>query len=385
MLNHIITNNSITVLINNKPEIVDSTHPNFDKVEDCLKSGCSEKEVLNLMNTSRAVVEFGEGKVQVKDGEITYDGKVVHSSLSIRIISLMERGFDIKPFTNFMENLYQNPSKSAVDELYGFLEACNLPITEDGCFLAYKKITEDYKDCYTNTIDNSIGTTPRMPRYEVDEDSNQTCSSGLHVASYSYMASYGGARIVICKVNPKNVVAVPNDYNNSKMRVCEYEVINEVNVTNEEIADNVISDEEAYSKDFEFEDISWEDNFNDENEPTEEDFDACYKSGSTAFLEDELEDYNEYSEQEIDKNFEETIDILEKVRFSKKLEIYLSTYNEAKWDKLREYFFTNGKEIGGLVQTCLTLKDSSTLINKIKSMAKIGDFKKKDLLKYLDI
>lgn len=34
------------------------------------------------------------------------------------------------------------------------------------------------------------------------------------------------------KVNPKNVVAIPSDYNNMKGRACEYEVIG---VINEEI------------------------------------------------------------------------------------------------------------------------------------------------------
>jgi hypothetical protein len=35
---------------------------------------------------------------------------------------------------------------------------------------------------------------------------------------------------MVCKVNPKNVVSIPADYNNSKMRVCEYEVIDELNM-----------------------------------------------------------------------------------------------------------------------------------------------------------
>lgn len=272
MLNHIITERSITILIKNRPEIIDNTHPNFNKVENALKAGKSEEEILKLINTSKAVIDFGEGKVQVKNGEIIYNNKVVHSALATRILSLMERGFDINPFTKFMENLYQNPSKSAVDELYGFLEAGGLPITEDGHFMAYKKVKEDYMDCYSGTIDNSIGARPSMPRYEVDEDSNRTCSTGLHVASYSYMAHYPGDRIVICKINPKDVVAVPNDYNNAKMRVCEYEVVNEVELIDEEITPNIISDEEAYSEeydhDYAFED-EYEEDYFDEEEFTE--------------------------------------------------------------------------------------------------------------------
>lgn len=247
MLNYIITENTITVLIDNKPLIIDNTHKNFKKVEEAIKDNETEENIKKLIELSSAVVEFSNGNIEVKDGIIFYKGEVVNSSLSRRILSLMEQGFNISPFTNFMENLYKNPSFRAVNELYGFLEACNLPITEDGCFLAYKKVTKDYKDCYTETIDNSIGAKPEMPRYEVDDDKETTCSNGLHVASFSYMAHYSGERTVICKISPEDVVSVPVDYNNAKMRVCRYEVINEVQNNVEEIPEDVISDEDAYS------------------------------------------------------------------------------------------------------------------------------------------
>ncbi len=116
MLNYIITEDSITVLINSKPEIIDSTHPKFTEVEDVLKSGGTEAEVEELIMISKVVENFGKGSIQVENGEIYKDGKVVNSALSIRILSLIEKGFDVSPFVNFMDNLYQNPSKRAVDE-----------------------------------------------------------------------------------------------------------------------------------------------------------------------------------------------------------------------------------------------------------------------------
>ncbi len=245
MLNYIITDSTITVLINNRPEIIDESHPNFTAVLEILKRGDgTEKEVYELINISKAVENFGEGNIEVISGEIFYKGKLVESALTRRILSLMENGFDITPFVKFMNNLYENPSYRAVQETYGFLEACNLPITEDGHFLAYKKVRDDYKDVYSGTFDNSIGQVCEMPRNEVDEDSNRTCSAGLHVASYSYMSVYSGDRIVICKINPRDVVAVPDDYNNSKMRVCKYEVVGEVGLENEELPENAIRDEE---------------------------------------------------------------------------------------------------------------------------------------------
>jgi hypothetical protein len=56
-----------------------------------------------------------------------------------------------------------------VTELYGFLEKGNLPITNDGHFLAYKKVRKDYKDCHSGTMDNSIGQVVEMERNQVDD------------------------------------------------------------------------------------------------------------------------------------------------------------------------------------------------------------------------
>ena len=46
----------------------------------------------------------------------------------------------------------------------------------------------------------------------------------LHVGSMGYVGTFGGSGSVVleCLVNPRNVVSVPTDYHNTKMRVCEY-------------------------------------------------------------------------------------------------------------------------------------------------------------------
>ena len=73
-----------------------------------------------------------------------------------------------------------------------------------------------------------------MERNQVDDDQNQTCSTGLHFCSQEYLNHFGGARTVIVKINPRDVVSIPNDYNNSKGRACRYEVIGELGVDPEE-------------------------------------------------------------------------------------------------------------------------------------------------------
>ena len=115
-----------------------------------------------------------------------------------------------------------------MDELYGYLEANNQPITEDGCFIAYKRVRLNYKDIHSGTMDNSVGKTPSMDRGEVNDDREVTCSTGLHFCGMSYLKHFPGGRIVIVKVNPADVVSIPKDYNAAKGRACKYEVIGEL-------------------------------------------------------------------------------------------------------------------------------------------------------------
>jgi hypothetical protein len=112
------------------------------------------------------------------------------------------------------------------------LESCELPITSDGCFLAYKKIRYDYTDIKTGAMKNTLGVEVSMPRNEVEDDSSKTCAAGLHCAAFGYLSYYKSSdaddRVVIVKVNPADVVSIPADYNNQKMRVCKYTVIDEL-------------------------------------------------------------------------------------------------------------------------------------------------------------
>ena len=128
----------------------------------------------------------------------------------------------------FVDKVYENPSYRAVNELYKFLRAANIRFDEEGDVICYKKVRKDFKDCHTGKIDNSPGKVVEVPRNQVNEDSNVTCSYGLHVCSASYLSCFGGERTLVVKVHPRDFVAIPNDYNNAKARVSRYEVLREV-------------------------------------------------------------------------------------------------------------------------------------------------------------
>lgn len=227
MIPFILQGANIVLYVSGQPVIVDTSHVNYKAVKEAILAQDWDT-VKEMATVKAAVMKASNGRVAVTEDEVTFDGVAVHNALSRRMLQMFTEGFPIAHFCKFMENLDANPSYRARNELYGFLEACNLPITDDGCFLAYKKIKSDWTDCYTGKIDNSIGAKPTMQRRDVNEDPSQTCSAGLHVCSYSYLKSYSGERIVAVKVNPADVVAVPTDYNNAKMRVCQYEVVEEL-------------------------------------------------------------------------------------------------------------------------------------------------------------
>lgn len=228
----IIQGSNVVVVIDNKPHTISKTHLTYQKVVDAIKAGDWE-QVKQIIDPVKVVINYGRGNVSVQGSELFWKGERFNGALASRMVAMLEDGFDISPMVAFMDNLMENPSKRAVDELYGFLEKNNLPITPDGYFLAYKRVRDDYKDVHTGTMLNAPGCVVEMLRNKVDDNKDNTCSAGLHFCSQEYLKSFGGARTVIVKINPRDVVSIPSDYNNSKGRACRYEVIGELGVSEE--------------------------------------------------------------------------------------------------------------------------------------------------------
>lgn len=224
---YMIQGSNIVVVIDNKPYTVSKTHITYNKVLNAIKANDWDT-VKDVIDPKKTVLNYGKGNVSVQGDKLFWKDEELHTSLSRRMIAMLQDGFPIEPMVAFMENLMANPSKRAVTELYGFLEKNNLPITPDGHFLAYKKVRNDYKDVYSGTMDNSVGVTVEMERNKVDDDQNRTCSTGLHFCSRDYLNHFGGERIVIVKINPADVVSIPTDYNDSKGRACKYEIVDEI-------------------------------------------------------------------------------------------------------------------------------------------------------------
>ena len=235
------TDTHITVVFDDgKNGTMFSSDPSFNELCTSLKQN-SWDEVHDLMfpvePMKRAISSLSDNRVTIDAGIVTLDGNPMHSTLTDRMLEMHSDGFDVAPLSNFLENLMDNPSYRAVNELYGFLEKSNLPITDDGHFYAYKRVDSNFKDMYTHKMDNSIGQLVSMPRNKVNEDKHQTCSTGLHFCAREYLSSYGtggSSKIVMVKINPRDVVSIPTDYNNAKGRCCQYKVIRELGINNDD-------------------------------------------------------------------------------------------------------------------------------------------------------
>ena len=221
-INYHVLNDSIVLNYGSKAMTIASGDERYEKVLACIRAG--------KLEDIPAVVEIerrydGDG-IKLKDGLLVANNEPLPVELEARILKFKELKLPYDALIKFWENLKKNPSFNSRQQLFKFLEHNGHPLTSDGCFIAYRGVTDDFKDVHTKTFDNKPGSVCQMPREAVDDNPNNTCSSGLHVACHSYAKGFG-SKLITVKVNPADVVAVPTDYNGTKMRTCRFEVIEE--------------------------------------------------------------------------------------------------------------------------------------------------------------
>ncbi len=169
---------------------------------------------------------------------VSYQNEKLPDVLAKKVLTFIEQNLPIDLFLKFWENLRLNPSYSSITELYDFLAYKDLPLTEDGCFLAYKGVQSDFYSVKGNTdtqvlkgkvdssgkIYNGVGEAIIVKRQDVCDDRSIDCAPGIHVGSLDYAKNWANT-VVVVKVNPKDVVSVPKDHNCQKCRCSAYEVV----------------------------------------------------------------------------------------------------------------------------------------------------------------
>lgn len=256
----ILGTDSISFVVNGKDYVLAAGDRNYAPALQAIRDKDTDK-LVGLLDINKAVADYSDGHITIKGGQVFYDTEALADCLSRRMLQMFDLKLPLESLVKFVENLMQNPSHTSVQELYSFLDANDLPITEDGHFLAYKNVAKDFLDIHSGTVlnkaaavmtddekakfaepqttDNGVTvqvkngvTHVNMARNHVDDERHNHCSTGLHFCSKDYLPHFNshGGHTMILKINPRDVVSIPADYNGSKGRCCAYTIVGELGV-----------------------------------------------------------------------------------------------------------------------------------------------------------
>jgi len=237
---------SVTVFLEGEPLTTDDTNPNFDTIVEMIHNG--QTDGLRARFSAKNLVEDKflnlSERVAMRGQVIYFDGDPVESVLTDHLVSVLQEGTeDATPILNFWEKIATNPSDNSRENLFRWLKSqhreSGLTIDEDGDIIGYKAVTGDLLSTRSgpgivndevfedSQLSNQPGNVVAMPRSIVTDDPSVACSVGLHVGTRGYAEAFAprDGKIVLVKVNPRDVVSVPSDSRDQKMRVCRYEVL----------------------------------------------------------------------------------------------------------------------------------------------------------------
>lgn len=236
-LPYIITPKGVSVMLNGKMRTLAKESKNYEALCEELVKPTHDLERIACLCDIRTHLQMQKyADVCVREDAVLYKGEVIHGVIAEKLSRMLRAGEDLEPLSLFLDKLMQNPSEASRNELYLWLEAGNAPICPDGDFLAFKRVNANYTDCYTGTIDNSVGQVVEMPREDVDDNRRNECSRGLHFCQHEYLRVFRGGRTMILKINPADVVSIPVDYNFQKGRCWRYVVVGETSNDEQESA-----------------------------------------------------------------------------------------------------------------------------------------------------
>ena len=229
---------NLTVLLDGELVSITNQHPRFSEILELVENDETEG-LQDLLDPSAALnVRFekvGE-QVSIKNGHVLFEGEEVNNILADAIVKFYSEGNDdFKPLVNFMEKLATNPNEHSKDHLFRWLKNLDLSIAENGDFIAYKGVDSEMRSIHsgfgiidgvetTGKLLNAVGSVIEMPRSQVTFDPADGCSFGLHAGTWGYANSFGHTTLEV-HINPRDVVSVPVDCADQKLRCCRYRVV----------------------------------------------------------------------------------------------------------------------------------------------------------------
>lgn len=238
-MQYILNNNGIVLFIDNKPLKFERGSMQYAKILEKFDLPEAEQDAAIREVIQKTSPNAEKNGFKISPESVSYLGEELPKSLADKVRAIHEEGLPLSLFEKFWQNLQLNPSSSSVRELYEFLSYKELPLTEDGCFLAYKGLDSNFWSISGNKetkvisgqtnasgkIFNGVGEKIEVRRWDVDDNRANHCSFGLHAGSLDYARGFSQGAVVVVKINPKDVVSVPTDCKCQKCRVSAYEVV----------------------------------------------------------------------------------------------------------------------------------------------------------------
>jgi hypothetical protein len=221
------------------PIAVPGTHPKYDEILAALLTNAAEDVVRALVDATKPLREFAalSERVSIRGRKLYFDGDRIKGTVTKHIVRMVRSGDErVGSLVAFLEKVSTNPSAESRDALYRWLMDRDFTITRGGDFVAYKGVTREGLSIHSGRawvdgveivgqIPNKVGAVVTMPRLRVDDNREVGCSQGLHAGTWGYARGFAQGMTLTVRINPRDVVSVPDDCEFQKLRVCRYVVI----------------------------------------------------------------------------------------------------------------------------------------------------------------
>jgi len=266
-------NQNITVFHDGEMYVASSEHANFQAI--VAGAIADDPNVVDLFDTGKTIQSKFEQlteRVSVRNGKVYFDADELNNAVTNHIVRIISQGDgDVEPVALFLEKLMQNENAHSRENLYRWLQTADFTLSPSGDIIAYKgvkAVNADNKVEYFSisrgkaivngeekegAIPNALGNVVEMPRSKVQFDPGVGCSTGLHAGTWEYAKDFSQGAVLEVHINPRDVVSVPTDCNDQKLRCCRYIVVDIVEVPytapvydgrNDWVSDDDLDDEE---------------------------------------------------------------------------------------------------------------------------------------------
>lgn len=297
---------SVTILLNSgEARSITDEHPGFADVLAALRENASDDKISGLLDPANLIYAKASKiteRFTLAGGTLLFDGDPVEGPLADFIVKIAQTSDNTDSYiayVNFAEKVAQNPSAESRAHLFTFITTHGLTITKDGDVVLYKGVKADGGSIHegpgivdgvqmNGSLPNEVGSVLEFPRSKVNADRSVGCSTGLHAGTHRYAKDFSQGRLLTVLVNPRDVVSVPSDHSNAKVRVSRYTVL-EVNENEDAYSEAVLGAEDDGDFDDDSDDV--DEFFDDEVEDdTEGDDDDATAPAPTNEFEDKVQE-----------------------------------------------------------------------------------------------